>query len=87
MIIDDCIEYISNKVTKIKNPVEQKELLSIFLGNYGNVLKIDEDSLKYDELLLERDRVIIDGQTQMYLSLLSPEKRSLAEKIFTRLQK
>jgi hypothetical protein len=85
-IVDDCIEYIVTKLTKITDLNSRKELLSIFLGNYGNVLKIDKQSIDYDEKLLERDKTILDWQKQMYLILLTPEKRAFAEKAFTRLQ-
>jgi len=87
MIIEDCIEYVTKKVVKIGDLAQRKELISIFLGNYGNVLKIDEASLSYDSYLLARDKTVLDGQTQNYLTLLSPEKRQFAEKAFSRLQK
>ncbi len=41
----------------------------------------------YDDKLLERDKTIIDGQKDMYLALLTPEKRAFAEKVFARLAK
>lgn len=86
-IIENCIEYVTTKLTKISDLNSRKELLSIFLGNYGNILKIDKDSLDYDDKLLERDKTIIDGQTSMYLSLISPDKRKFAEQVLVRLQK
>ena len=62
-------------------------MIGLFLGNYGNILKIDEASLNYDEKLIERDKTIIDGHTANYLTLLPAEKRASAEKVFQRLQK
>jgi hypothetical protein len=87
LIVADCIDYIANKATKIENIVTRKEMISLFIGNYANVLKIDEASLNYDEKLIERDKTIIDGHTANYLTLVSTEKRALAEKIFARLKK
>lgn len=87
MIVEDCIDYVSTRLIKIPDLAVRKEMLSLFLGNYGNILKIDEASLKYDDSLLERDKIILDGHTMNYLTLLSPEKRVFAEKLFTRLQK
>lgn len=87
MIVEDCIEYISTRITKISDLSLRKERLNIFLANYGNILKIDEASIKYDEILLERDKAILSSQTRMYLENLSPEKRVFAEKVFMRLQK
>jgi hypothetical protein len=87
LIVDDCIDYIANKATKMPNLTSRKEMIGLFLGNYGNILKIDEASLNYDEKLIERDKTIIDGHTANYLSLLPAEKRASAEKVFQRLQK
>lgn len=87
LIVDDCIDYIANNATKIPNLTSRKEMIGLFLGNYGNILKIDEASLNYDEKLIERDKTIIDGHTANYLTLLPAEKRASAEKVFQRLQK
>jgi hypothetical protein len=87
LIVEDCVDYIVNKAIKIENIVSRKEMISLFIGNYANVLKIDEASLNYDEKLIERDRIIIDGHTANYLTLLSPEKQEFAQKVFQRLGK
>lgn len=84
-IVEDCIDYVVTKLTKIKDLNSRKELLSIFLGNYGNILKIDAGSLAYDVQLLERDKTIIDGHKDMYLSVLPSDKRAYAQTVLSRL--
>ncbi len=84
-IVDDCIDYIAGKVTKVQDLSARKELLSVFLSNYGNILKIDEASIAYDMSLLERDKAILDSQTQMYMSELPASSRKFVEILFARL--
>ncbi len=86
-IIDDCIDYVTSKLTKIGDLNSRKELLSIFLGNYGNILKIDKESLEYDQKILDTDKSIMDGHRGMYSSLISAEKRWFIDKLFVRLTK
>jgi hypothetical protein len=85
-IIEDCMDYTVKTLTKVKDLNSRKELLSIFLSNYGNILKIDKESLEYDERLIERDKSIINSQVEMYKSLLPQKKRQLVDIIFSRLQ-
>jgi hypothetical protein len=86
-VIDDCVDFVVNKATQIKDVSTRKELIAMFIGNYANVLKIDQDSLEYDSNLLEQDKNMLDSYTNMFLDLLSSEERQYATEVFARLGK
>lgn len=78
---------MTKKAPQIADLSVRKEMISLMIGNYASILKIDEASISYDASLLERDKSILEGYRMNYLTLLSPLKRALVEKIFIRLDK